>query len=279
MSRHYLLYWKLETVEYHYFGEGLDHIASNQLKKVEPGDVVWVCTVRGGDLLLAGRMVAGTVIDESDADEEFDEFDLFDARWHVSAANGTTEPMQLINLTELAVTLSLRFESPSDRLRLNRQGRLNAMSLYHIRTLTDESAALLNFVWYDGRESVDAVEQVDTGEDTFIYAEGKPIVKTRTLRQRSSRLTNEAKSRYLEEHGELRCQICGLNFEELYGEIGAGYIETHHEEPISQMDGEQFVDVDGVVLLCANCHRMVHRKTPPYSVEDLKRIVTEQREK
>ncbi|MEM6529699.1 MAG: HNH endonuclease, partial [Chloroflexota bacterium] len=167
----------------------------------------------------------------------------------------------------------------SDRLRLNRQGRLNAMSLYHIRTLTDESAALLNFVWYDGRESVDAVEQVDTGEDTFIYAEGKPIVKTRTLRQRSSKLTNEAKSRFLEEHGELRCQICDLNFEEVYGEIGAGYIETHHEEPISQMDGEQFVDVDGVVLLCANCHRMVHRKTPPYSIEDLKRIVTEQRKK
>lgn len=279
MSRHYLLYWKLKTVEYNYYGDALDHIASDRLKKVEPGDVVWVVTVRGGDLLLAGRLVAGAVIDEAEADAVFDPLDLFDARWHVTAAPGTAEPMQLINLTELTVTMSLRFDSPADRLRLNRKGRLNAMSLYHMRALTDESAALLNYVWYSGRESLDAVEQVETGEDTFIYAEGKPTVKTRVLRQRSTRLTDEAKRRYLDEHGELRCQICGINFEEVYGKIGEGYIETHHRDPVSQMDGEQFVDVDGVVLLCANCHRMVHRKSPPYSIEELKQAVEAQKRK
>lgn len=277
MSRHYLLYWKLKTVEYHYYGEALDHLTSDQLKKVEAGDVVWVVTVRGGDLLLAGRLIVGAITDESEADEVFDPLDPFAARWHATAQVGTAEAMQLINLTELAVTMSLRFQSSADRLRLNRAGRLNPMSLYHMRQLTDESAALLNYTWYDGRESVDAVEQVEIGKDTFLYAEGKPIVQTRTLRQRSAKLTNEAKSRYYEEHGELRCQICGMNFEEVYGELGEGYIEAHHPDPVSEMDGEQFVDVDGIVLLCANCHRMVHRKSPPYSIEDLKRAVKQQR--
>lgn len=278
MSRHYLLYWKLKTVEYHYYGEGLDHIASDLLKKTEPGDVVWIVTVRGGDLLLAGRLVVGTVSDEAEADAVFDPLDPFAARWHATAQEGTAEPMQLINLTELAVTMSLRFEgTTADRLRLNRAGRLNPMSLYHIRQLTDESAALLNYTWHSGRESVQGVEHVEIDRDTFIYAEGKPVVQTRVLRQRSSKLVNEAKARYYEVHGELRCQVCDMNFEEVYGSLGEGYIEAHHPEPVSEMDGEQFVDVDGIVLLCANCHRMVHRKSPPFSIEELRRAVEQNR--
>lgn len=279
MARHFLLYWKLSKVEYHYYGAGLDHLASNQLGKVQPGDVIWVVTVRGGDLMLAGRLVAGFVTDAAESDAVFDEFELKNPRWQVTAQPGTVEKMQLINLTDLSVTLSLRFQSPSDRLRLNRQGRLNPISLYNMRQLTDDSASLLNYTWSDRRQGVAAVEQVDIEEDTFIYAEGKPTVRTRTLRQRSQRLTDEAKSRYLHEHGELRCEICGISFEEVYGTIGAGYIEAHHPEPLSEMDGEQFVDVDGIVLLCANCHRMVHRKSPPHSLKALRQAVESQRKK
>ncbi len=279
MARHFLLYWKLSKVEYHYYGAGLDHLASNQLGKVQPSDVIWVVTVRGGDLMLAGRMVIGLLTDASDADEVFDEFELKNPRWQVTAKPGTVEKMQLINLTELAVTMSLRFQSQSDRLRLTREGRLNPISLYNMRQLTDESAALLNYTWYDRRQGVEAVERVDIEEDAFIYAEGKEIRQTRTLRQRNPRLTDEAKSRYLHEHGELRCEICGTSFEEVYGAIGEGYIEAHHPEPLSEMDGEQFVDVDGIVLLCANCHRMVHRKSPPFSIEALRQAVESQRKK
>ncbi len=57
------------------------------------------------------------------------------------------------------------------------------------------------------------------------------------------------------------CQICGMTFEERYGEIGRGFIEAHHLRPLATIKGEK-VAYDprrDFAVLCANCHRMVHR--------------------
>ncbi|MEO0562693.1 MAG: HNH endonuclease [Chloroflexota bacterium] len=278
MARHYTLYWKLKAVEYRFYGEALDHLSHDQLRKVEPGDVVWVVTARGGDLFLVGRVAVGEVLDEAEADPVFDPYQMGNARWHVHTADGAAEPMQLVNLTALSVTMSLRFESSADRLRIDHRGRLNTISLYNVRQLTADSGSLLSYAWYTAKDGVDGVEQVDTEDDNYlIYAEGKASVQRRVVRQRSTGLVNAAKARFAEEHGELRCEICGMSFADVYGEIGTGYIEAHHPEPISEVEGEHFTDVDGIVLVCANCHRMVHRRTPPYSIDELRNIVTANR--
>lgn len=57
------------------------------------------------------------------------------------------------------------------------------------------------------------------------------------------------------------CEVCGLNFEKRYGPIGAGYIEAHHLKPLASLQGTKVAmdpELDFAVL-CANCHRMVHR--------------------
>ena len=50
-------------------------------------------------------------------------------------------------------------------------------------------------------------------------------------------------------------------FENVYGSIGKGYIEAHHLVPLSQLKGRRFaLDPErDFAVLCANCHRMVHR--------------------
>lgn len=60
-------------------------------------------------------------------------------------------------------------------------------------------------------------------------------------------------------HGRI-CKICGFNFDDVYGkEISVGYIEIHHISPLSQ--GEQVVNpAKDLMPVCANCHRMLHRK-------------------
>ncbi|RMD59199.1 hypothetical protein D6833_11785 [Candidatus Parcubacteria bacterium] len=70
---------------------------------------------------------------------------------------------------------------------------------------------------------------------------------------------------------------CGFDFESVYGERGKGYIEVHHVVPISRLDGETLVDPEkDVVVLCANCHRMVHRrKDNVLSLSELKLIIQE----
>lgn len=70
------------------------------------------------------------------------------------------------------------------------------------------------------------------------------------------------------------CAVCGLNFEKKYGPVGAGFIEIHHRKPVSQYDGEQLVNpLTDLVPVCANCHAMLHRRNPPYSVEELKEMI------
>jgi predicted restriction endonuclease len=62
------------------------------------------------------------------------------------------------------------------------------------------------------------------------------------------------------EHYGYVCRVCGMNFEQQYGEIGKEFIEVHHLYPISNTDGEHEVDpITELVPLCCNCHSMIHR--------------------
>ena len=56
------------------------------------------------------------------------------------------------------------------------------------------------------------------------------------------------------------CMACGFNFEEYYGEIGKGFIEVHHVVPLAKAGKTETNPETDVVVLCANCHRMVHRR-------------------
>jgi 5-methylcytosine-specific restriction protein A len=69
-------------------------------------------------------------------------------------------------------------------------------------------------------------------------------------------------------HGT-ECKVCGFSFSAKYGEIGDGYIECHHLRPMS-MDEARPTKLEEVTVLCANCHRMAHRRSPPYSVDELR---------
>ena len=76
-------------------------------------------------------------------------------------------------------------------------------------------------------------------------------------------------------HG-LSCNICGFNFEAVYGKRGADYIEVHHIKPISTFEEEQHVDpkID-LTTVCSNCHRMIHRRPDDVlSIEAIKLLLT-----
>jgi anti-sigma B factor antagonist len=76
-----------------------------------------------------------------------------------------------------------------------------------------------------------------------------------------------------------RCEVCGFDFGEVYGELGEGYIEIHHLRALSQHKGEaKATTFKRVRAVCANCHRVLHRRgARPISVEMLRRIVEERR--
>lgn len=70
----------------------------------------------------------------------------------------------------------------------------------------------------------------------------------------------------------LACQVCGFDYERAYGERGSGYIECHHIVPL-HVTGPRKVRLDDLVLICANCHRMIHRRVPWLRPEELTALV------
>jgi hypothetical protein len=124
---------------------------------------------------------------------------------------------------------------------------------------------------YTGRAAASTtVAEVETSIKE--YYEGESYRRERTFFARNTALRNDAIKTY-----GLRCAVCSFHFGEAYGLAGEGFIEVHHLEPVSmiaQKAGAQLsTSINDVRPLCANCHRMAHRRQPPFSVAELKAMI------
>ena len=124
---------------------------------------------------------------------------------------------------------------------------------------------------YDPHESLDEIKldikQIEKEND---YTEGEKEERLSSYYERNPEVRRES----INLHG-LKCMVCKFDFEDTYGELGKGFIEVHHVVPISSFNGEHNVNPKtDMTVLCANCHRMMHRKkNTVLSVEDLKAII------
>ena len=55
----------------------------------------------------------------------------------------------------------------------------------------------------------------------------------------------------------LNCYVCGMNFEDFYGDVGRNFIHVHHIEFLS-MHGKDISE--NLIPVCPNCHAMLHKK-------------------
>jgi 5-methylcytosine-specific restriction protein A len=67
------------------------------------------------------------------------------------------------------------------------------------------------------------------------------------------------------------CEAGGFNFERIYGDRGRGFIECHHVVPL-HVAGTRVNSTADLALLCANCHRMIHR-SPWLSPAELRAMI------
>lgn len=75
-------------------------------------------------------------------------------------------------------------------------------------------------------------------------------------------------------HYGLNCFICGFNFKSTYGNVGGGFIHVHHLKPISEIrKGYELNPIKDLRPVCPNCHAMLHRRKPAYSIEELKAFI------
>jgi 5-methylcytosine-specific restriction endonuclease McrA len=119
--------------------------------------------------------------------------------------------------------------------------------------------------------SPSAADGVQDGADAFIEAdEGQAELRIHLRRERSKKLIRAFKATL----GDPSCEACGMKFSEVYGQMGAGYIEAHHKVPIASLDDSTKTKLTDLAAVCANCHRMIH-KNRLMPVEELTRLLRE----
>ena len=100
--------------------------------------------------------------------------------------------------------------------------------------------------------------------------EGALRLRVHLSRERKTELSNKRKALALQQTGTLRCEVCNFDFAATYGELGIGYIEAHHTRPISTLAVGHRTKLSELALVCANCHRMLHRQADPADLDGLK---------
>jgi hypothetical protein len=102
--------------------------------------------------------------------------------------------------------------------------------------------------------------------DGFSYAEGAARTVAVNAYERSSAARDACVARW-----GVKCTVCSFDFESVYGDYGRGFIHVHHLTPLSDVRNKYKVDPEADMRpVCPNCHAMIHRTTPPLSIEDLR---------
>lgn len=114
------------------------------------------------------------------------------------------------------------------------------------------------------------VEEEDEGA-----MEGRLLQRTHFHRERDKKLRERKIRSFLKNHRSVYCEICEFDFEEAYGERGRNFIEVHHVLPL-HASGRTTTKLGDLILVCSNCHRMIHRSTPWLTPDGVRRLLFEQ---
>lgn len=116
--------------------------------------------------------------------------------------------------------------------------------------------------------------QDSSEESTDIFAfEAEQSYQTHLTRERDKTLRQAAIDLFIEKHGHVFCELCGFDFAISYGSFGAGIIEVHHTKPLALIAPGEPTKVEDLMLVCANCHLVIHAGDALQRLESLRSIL------
>jgi 5-methylcytosine-specific restriction protein A len=106
--------------------------------------------------------------------------------------------------------------------------------------------------------------------------EGRLLYCMHRARERNPSLARRRKTKTREQHGELRCEVCGLAESDTaarFGELVGDVFECHHTKPLHTLTGTVKTTIADLAIVCPTCHRALHRIEPPLTVAALRERV------
>lgn len=205
-------------------------------------------------------------------------------RVHVHSANCAATPTELCRLLGKKHFIEINGQFGRLGKRIAQYLQIDDGSYQYWNVLAYGEHVEEGFVWYLKDELLDALtelgiidepndwlaEEVLTGPDLF---EGAVL----EIQINSYERNPVARALCIQHYGCM-CLVCGMNFGEIYGEIGADFIHVHHLVELSSISEEYKVDpINDLRPVCPNCHAMLHRRRPAFTIEELKVCLEEQR--
>ncbi len=223
-------------------------------KNISPGDRAFLIRLGAPP---KGMIGSGTIVSESFAERHWDS---------EKAKNGDT-----VNYVQIL------FDSLSEEPVLDEEmlasGKLGGFDWFPQKSgnyIPEEIAEELESVWSQLTGS--AYIPPESPEISKALFEGSKKQTSVTSYERNP----EAREKCLKHYG-YQCRVCGLSFAERYGEIGKGFIHVHHLVNVSSKGHEYEIDpINDLRPVCPNCHAMLHKRTPPYTIAELKGMIRNQ---
>lgn len=116
------------------------------------------------------------------------------------------------------------------------------------------------------------IRYIEDDEVTLLdtVQEGQTLYRLHKYRERNSAIVTAKKKAVLKATGALACEACSFDFFRTYGNIGYGFIECHHTQPLANYPIAAPTRLGDLAVVCANCHRMLHRGGSLLTVGKLK---------
>jgi predicted HNH restriction endonuclease len=263
----YLSYWKPGNIDWdNPSRELLDHTAGNQLKKISRGDRLYLMTYREGEYYLLGRILADAIVSQAQAARRLGRRpnELWEADYHVLAAPPIMRAVA-IPFTQTLQNLQLASGRTVGRLR----GPNSVQGFRVLREIAPDSAAALDTLIRDLTATDVSVPDLDIHPEERMSVEGQLALRIHLARERDPRIVAQKKRAA----ASLACEACGFLFRARYGTVAADYCEIHHLLPLAQSDSGHATRLDDLAILCANCHRVSHLRTPPFTVDEIRAML------
>ena len=166
-------------------------------------------------------------------------------------------------------------ENNNDRISINK----HFINKYYNRLVSLKE--FNNNISYNSTPYSDLLKQgyyndIDDEQNEFETEEGKQFVVLHRKRERNRKIVLLKKKSVLKEKGKLICEVCSFDFAHIYGTHGEGFIECHHNTPISETKEGNKIKLSDLSILCSNCHRMIHHKKPWLTLDELRKLILNQ---
>ncbi len=272
---------------------------SNNFRKrgVAAGDIVYIVSLGAGQLYLGGRMTVKKIVSRTAAVRLWNNKQLFDSKeWIVDPERAGT----LLNLHRRlspALSKQLRFTSKTGPLKpfFISNTKLDNQATRGIRQLTPQSAALLDHI-------IAVTDELPTS-DQLVTVSKKMLVNGLVQKEFNSKVKipeevpdesafNEgsvqrilvnryerdprAREACIREYGT-KCFLCSFDFVVKFGEMMDGFTHVHHLKPLSSLGSDYKINpIRDLRPVCPNCHAVLHRREPPLSLDEVRRLLQKQ---